>query len=625
MRRTWPATTLRTVSTRPSVGYFANPVNNPPLASVGSGSVYADGNNFPNSTYQNTNYFVDVVFTTSDDDPVSVTAVSPAADATEVATTAPVVATFDKDISPSSLRMSVTDAGGQLVGGQFAYDAATNKATFTSAAPWPSGATLTASVSADSAAGVTMPNAKTWSFSTTDVEPATVVDNLTQQRCGGCRRIRSADRDLRQDGQSRFVGARCEDRGRRGRGRDDDLRRRQPHGDLRSDRWAGRLHRIHGDGHGEQPVRRGDDRSPTDWTFTTADTIAPTVTANTPSAGATNVAAGSTVTATFARAIEPSSLSIDVKTAAGSAVSGTTAYNATTRVGTFTPSSALANATAYAVTVTAVNPSGVPMAAPRTWSFTTADTVAPTVTATTPAAGAANVVATVRPTATFSKAITTSSLTMTLRTAAGATVNGSVAYNATTRVATFTPTAALTSSTGYTVSARASSSTGVAMPAATTWSFTTAAQTFSLYATTRTPSATSTSTTPVTVGVQFSSTRAGKVTAIRYYAASTNTGRTVKLYSSTGQVLGSATTTQTTAGWRTATFTTPVSITANTTYMASYHAPVGRYSTTTFGYFSAYTAAPLTVPSNGGRMSNGDTFPSTRSTTNFWVDVLLLV
>ena len=605
-------------------GYFNNDVVNTPLASVGSGGVYSYSNGFPTESYLNTNYFVDVVFTTADDEPPSVVATSPAADATEVSTTAPAVATFDKDLNPASVAMTVTDSAGQLVSGQFAYDSSTEKVTFTPAEPWAGGATFTASVTADSAAGVTMPSAKTWKFTTTDVEPATVASTTPAAAAVDVPAASPITATfVKAINPSSLVFTLKTSEGATVAGTaafDAPTRTAQftPAAALAD--YTGYTATVTASSPSGVAMT-----TPKTWSFTTADTIAPIVTAHTPAEGATNVAAGSTVTATFARAIDAGSLSVGVKTAAGATVAGATAYNATTRVATFTPSSALAGATSYTVTVTAVNPSNVAMTTPRTWSFTTADTVAPTVTATTPPAGAANVAASVRPTATFSKAIATSSLTMTLRTAAGVTMNGSVAYNATTRVATFTPSAALTSSTGYTVSVRASSSSGVAMPAPTTWSFTTAAQTFSLYATTRTPSATSTSATPVTVGVQFSSTRAGKVTAIRYYAAATNTGRTVKLYSNTGVAMGTATTTQTNAGWRTATFTTSISISANTTYVASYFAPIGRYSTTTSGYLSSYTAAPLSVPSNGGRISNGDTFPAAGSTTNFWVDVLLLV
>ena len=262
-----------------------------------------------------------------------------------------------------------------------------------------------------------------------------------------------------------------------------------------------------------------------------------TVSASTPADQATGVATNTTVTATFDKAITQSTLAITVKTAAGANVAGTTTYSATDRKATFTPSAALAGSTKYDVSVSASSATGVAMASPKTWSFTTADTAPPSVTTRTPAANATGIVATTKVTAVFDKAITASTLAMTLKTAAGATVAGSTTYDASTRTATFTPTAALTSSTGYTASVQASSAAGVAMASATTWTFTTAAQTFSLFTTTQAPTAANSangSTLPYTVGVRFSSNRAGKVTAIRYYATSANTGTTVSLWNASG-------------------------------------------------------------------------------------------
>ncbi len=66
------------------LNFFAQPVVNKPLASVNPGSVYLYGDGFPTQTYMNTNYYVDVLFVTSDDDPPSVTTIVPAASATSV-------------------------------------------------------------------------------------------------------------------------------------------------------------------------------------------------------------------------------------------------------------------------------------------------------------------------------------------------------------------------------------------------------------------------------------------------------------------------------------------------------------------------------------------------------------
>jgi hypothetical protein len=366
--------------------------------------------------------------------------------------------------------------------------------------------------------------------------------------------------------------------------------------------------------------------APKTWSFTTTDPAPPTVTSTSPTSGATGVAATTSVTATFSKPITTSTLAMTLKDAAGTAIAGTTTYDATTRVATLNPTANLASFTVYTATATAANAAGVPMAAPKSWSFTTADTDPPSVSSTAPTRGATNVAVSPTITATFARAISTTGYTFTLR-AAGASsdVAGSTAYTPGTRTLKFTPTAALTSSTSYTATVSARSAAGVVMPTAYTWTFTTTAVTYSLYTTSQTPSANVSSTAATTVGVRFSPSRAGKVTAIRYFASSANTGNTVKLWTSTGTELGTATATGSGTGWRTATFATSISVSAGTQYVASYYAPVGRYSSDTGSYSFGYTNGPLSVPASGGRTGVGNVFPNTASINNLWVDVLVSI
>jgi hypothetical protein len=138
----------------------------------------------------------------------------------------------------------------------------------------------------------------------------------------------------------------------------------------------------------------------------------------------------------------------------------------------------------------------------------------------------------------------------------------------------------------------------------------------------------------VTIGVKFQAERNGTISAIRYYKATTNTGTHVgNLWSATGQLLGTATfSNETSTGWQQALLDTPVTITANTTYVASYHAPVGQYSFNG-GYFTADVVnSPLralasSVPGGNGVYAYGatPTFPTqTNAGGNYWVDVVFL-
>jgi hypothetical protein len=82
------------------------------------------------------------------------------------------------------------------------------------------------------------------------------------------------------------------------------------------------------------------------------------------------------------------------------------------------------------------------------------------------------------------------------------------------------------------------------------------------------------------LGVKFSSDVAGSITGIRFYKASLNTGTHIaNLWTSGGTLLATATFSgETASGWQGVSFATPVAITANTVYVASYHANSGHYS-----------------------------------------------
>ena len=138
----------------------------------------------------------------------------------------------------------------------------------------------------------------------------------------------------------------------------------------------------------------------------------------------------------------------------------------------------------------------------------------------------------------------------------------------------------------------------------------------------------------VELGVKFNSDVAGSITGIRFYKAGANTGTHVgNLWTSTGTLLATATFTgETASGWQQVNFATPVSITANTVYVASYHANIGHYSFDN-NYFLAngVNNPPLHALTNGVSGGNGvyayssaSAFPNQASLNdrNYWVDVV---
>jgi hypothetical protein len=139
-------------------------------------------------------------------------------------------------------------------------------------------------------------------------------------------------------------------------------------------------------------------------------------------------------------------------------------------------------------------------------------------------------------------------------------------------------------------------------------------------------------TSSVEVGVKFSSSVDGFITGIRFYKSTANTGTHIgSLWNSSGNLQAQATfTNETASGWQQVNFASPVAIRANTIYVASYHAPNGRYSVNE-GYFAStsVTNGPLYALRDGESGGNGVYrygpvgFPSsTYHSSNYWVDVV---
>ena len=102
------------------------------------------------------------------------------------------------------------------------------------------------------------------------------------------------------------------------------------------------------------------------------------------------------------------------------------------------------------------------------------------------------------------------------------------------------------------------------------------------------------------------------------------------LWTATGTLLATATfTNETASGWQQVNFSSPVAITAGTTYVASYHTN-GDYSADPNYFATAQTNGPLTAPSSSSSGGNGvyaygssSLFPTNSfNSTSYGVDVL---
>src|SRR4029079_1048746 len=125
--------------------------------------------------------------------------------------------------------------------------------------------------------------------------------------------------------------------------------------------------------------------------------------------------------------------------------------------------------------------------------------------------------------------------------------------------------------------------------------------------------------------------RNGQISGLRFYKGSANIGTHVgTLWTSTGTQLARATfTNESSSGWQQVSFASPVSITAGTTYVASYHTS-GYYSATQGGFASGVDNSPLHAPADGSGGGNGlslsgapPAFPTaTYAASNYYVDVV---
>jgi hypothetical protein len=130
----------------------------------------------------------------------------------------------------------------------------------------------------------------------------------------------------------------------------------------------------------------------------------------------------------------------------------------------------------------------------------------------------------------------------------------------------------------------------------------------------------------IELGVRFSADVAGSVHGVRFYKGPLNTGaHTGTLWTESGTQLATGTFIESADGWQTLLFDTPVAITANTTYVVSYHTNVGKYALTLNGFAGAYERGPLNVPAGGAVYQYGPSaFPSSSSNHNYWVDVMFV-
>jgi hypothetical protein len=571
---------------------LASAVTNGPLTALANGGVYAYGGDaFPSNTFNASNYWVDVVYSqTAGTTPPTVTSVTPNSGATGVPVSVAPTATFSQAVVPNTVSFTLKDSGGTTVPGSVTFNVANTVATFTPTGSLAASTAYTATVSgAQNSSGTPMSNPFSWTFTTGAVAqcPCSIWQNAAPSGAVDAADTSPVNLGVQfQASSSGFISS------VRFYKYSDNT------GSHTGSLWtaSGTLLAT-GTFAGE---------SASGWQqLDFANPVAVT-------AGTTYVASYHTNAGHYALTSNGLASAVTNGPLTALASGGVYAYGS----GNIFPSSTF-NASNYWVDVVYSQSAG---------------STPPVVTGVTPSAGATGVPVSVAPTATFSQAVVPNTVSFTLKDSGGTTVPGSVTFNGANTVATFTPTNSLAASTAYTATVSgAQNSSGTPMSSPFSWTFTTGAVSqcpCSVWNNAAPSGAVDAAdTSPVNLGLQFQASSNGFISGVRFYKYSDNTGsHSGSLWTAGGTLLATGTFAgESASGWQELDFSSPVAITANTTYVVSYHTDAGHYAITSNGLASDATNGPLTALASGGvyAYGSGNVFPSsTFNASNYWVDVV---
>lgn len=130
----------------------------------------------------------------------------------------------------------------------------------------------------------------------------------------------------------------------------------------------------------------------------------------------------------------------------------------------------------------------------------------------------------------------------------------------------------------------------------------------------------------VELGMKFTGTEDGFITALQYYKSELDNGpHTGSIWNDAGVLLAQVNfANETASGWQTASLSDPLAITAHSSYVASYHS--NGFFSDTFGYFETpHTSGVLTAPTGASVYAYGNEslFPTeSYDNSNYWVDVV---
>jgi methionine-rich copper-binding protein CopC len=549
---------------------------------------YGAGGGFPTSSYNATNYWVDVIYRNGlngDTTPPSVTNRSPGVDATNVGLQTALTTTFSEPVDPASAQIWLTDPKGAKLNGSVSLSGDQKTVTWTPSGKLVAGTRYQAHVGIADVNGIAMPTPAEWGFTTTTTPicPCSLFSTATVPA------VTASD-----DGGAYELGLRFSPSQS---GQITGVRFYKGSGN--SGTHTGSLWNASG-----QRLATGTFSGETASGWQTLTFSSPVVV----SSGQTYTASYTTTTGHYA--VNAGYFSTGPVTSAP--LTAPQEQNGVFQPGSGFPTMTYGSGNYWVDVVYQPN----------------ADNVAPVMQGHTPLAGASQVDLTSTITASFDEPVDVGTAQFNVTDPGGAKIAGTLALSPDGRMVTFTPAARFAASTVYSVSVKIADTFGNMMANAQTWSFTSATtQTCpcSLFSGATVPTVTSADDNGAyELGVKFTSTANGQITGVKFYKGAGNTGsHTGSLWTADGQRLATGTFSgETESGWQTLTFSSPVSITAGTTYVASYTTTTGHYAVNA-GYFGSVTSPPLGATASAGVFTAGSGFPtSTYNGGNYWVDVV---
>jgi hypothetical protein len=127
----------------------------------------------------------------------------------------------------------------------------------------------------------------------------------------------------------------------------------------------------------------------------------------------------------------------------------------------------------------------------------------------------------------------------------------------------------------------------------------------------------------IEVGTAFTTASDGVITAVHFYQGPNTTADSATLWTSNGMRIATATIPTGPSGWREIRFDKPVTVTADVTYVVSYHASHGNYPSDADTFALGKTVKSGWLVALGGVFTYGDGFPDQPSKgRNYYVDVV---